>query len=493
MGNRAGKSQSSSEHHLSKDDITVVDMSIAKKAVVATAVGNAMEWFDFGIYSFLAVIMGKVFFPELSGGLQLVYTFATFSAAFLVRPIGGAIFGRLGDRIGRKKVLTIAFVMMALATLSIGLIPSYATIGAAAPILLLLARMVQGFSAGGEYSGAMTFIAESTPDKKRGFLASGLEVGTIIGFSVGAAVVLLLTYTLGEAKMLEWGWRIPFFIAGPTALIGLYFQNHMEETPAFKAMQESTEHHKKEQGSIKDIFAHHWRTILIGMILVWFYNAVNYMVLSYMPAHLNAVLGFGETKGLLILLMVMIATIPIILTMGYLSDRMGGKRVVLGGLTGLILLAIPAFKMIGSGSGGQAFAGLMILAAFLAFFQGAMPALLPSLFFTEVRYGALAITYNISASFLGGTTPLTMTWLDEVTGNHMIPAYYLVGTCLIGVAAMFFVKETSGKSLRGSAPAVESTGEIPAILKNSHQALWWQEEKFQLDKRVEESKTELPA
>lgn len=479
-----------SEHNLRSEDITVVDINVAKKAIFATAIGNAMEWFDFGVYGFLAVIMGKVFFPEMSSGLQLVFTFATFSAAFLVRPIGGMIFGRLGDKIGRKKVLTIAFVMMALATLSIALIPGYATIGPAAPVVLLIARMVQGFSAGGEYSGAMTFIAESTPDKKRGFMASGLEVGTIIGFSVGAGIVTLLTFTLGDAKMLEWGWRIPFFIAGPTAFIGFYFQSHMDETPAFKAMQESTDHHKKEQGSLKNIFAHHWRTIVVGMILVWFYNAVDYMVLSYMPSHLNAVLGYGETKGLFILLLVMIATIPIILLMGYLSDRIGGKRVVISGLIGLILLSIPAFKMIGSGGSGQAFIGLMLLAGFLAFFQGAMPALLPSLFFTEVRYGALAVTYNISASLLGGTTPFTMTWLDEVTGNHMVPAYYLVGTCLIGIVAMIFVKETSGKSLRGSAPAVESKHEIPAVLADPN-ALWWQEEKIKLDEKIEGPKTRL--
>jgi MFS transporter, MHS family, proline/betaine transporter len=479
------------EPNLCKDDITIVNINVAKKAIVATAIGNAMEWFDFGIYSFLAVIMGKVFFPEMSGSLQLVYTFATFSAAFLVRPIGGMIFGRLGDRIGRKKILTIAFVMMALATLSIGLIPGYATAGVMAPVLLLLARMVQGFSAGGEYSGAMTFIAESTPDKKRGFMASGLEVGTIIGFSVGAAIVTLLTYTLGDAKMLAWGWRIPFFIAGPTAFIGFYFQSHMDETPAFKAMQESTNNHKKEQGSIKNIFVHHWRTIINGMILVWFYNAVDYMVLTYMPTHLNAVLHYGETKGLFILLLVMIATIPIILLMGYLSDRIGGKRVVVSGLIGLILLSIPAFKMIGSGAGGQAFAGLMILAAFLAFFQGAMPALLPSLFFTDVRYGGLAVTYNISASLLGGMTPFIMTWLNEATGNHMVPAYYIVGTCLIGIVAMIFVKETSGKSLRGSAPAVENEYEIPAILEDPNEALWWQEERIKLDEKIKGSKIKL--
>ena len=167
---------------LHKDDITLVDSKVARKAVVATGLGNAMEWFDFGIYSYLAATIGKVFFPEMTGSAQLVYTFATFAIAFLVRPVGGMFFGMLGDRLGRKKILAVTLVLMALATLSIGLIPSYSSIGITAPILLLVARLVQGFSTGGEYSGAMTFIAESTPDKKRGIMASGLEVGTLVGY-----------------------------------------------------------------------------------------------------------------------------------------------------------------------------------------------------------------------------------------------------------------------------------------------------------------------
>lgn len=169
-----------------------------------------MEWFDFGIYSYLAVVLGQVFFPEVEGTMQLVYTFATFAVAFLVRPFGGMFFGMLGDRLGRKKILAVTLTLMALATLSIGLIPSYGSIGITATILLLVARLVQGFSTGGEYSGAMTFIAESTPDKKRGFMSSGLEVGTLVGYIGGAGIVTLLTYILGDDAMAAWGWRIPF-------------------------------------------------------------------------------------------------------------------------------------------------------------------------------------------------------------------------------------------------------------------------------------------
>ncbi|MBP1934343.1 glycine betaine/L-proline transporter ProP [Ammoniphilus resinae] len=479
-----------SETQLHKDDITIVDTNVARKAVIATALGNAMEWFDFGIYSYLAVTIGMVFFPALSGPTQLVYTFATFSVAFLVRPLGGLFFGMLGDRLGRKKILSITLVIMALSTLSIGLIPSYASIGITAPILLLVARMVQGFSTGGEYSGAMTFIAESTPDKKRGFMSSGLEVGTLVGFIAGSGLVTLLTFMLGPEKMLAWGWRIPFFIAAPIGLIGLYLRNHLEETPAFKAMEEQEKKNKSQQRTIKTILFYHWPQILKGLIIVFFYNVVDYMVLSYMPSHLNAVLGYGETKGLLLILIVMLIMIPIVLTIGYFSDRIGKKPLIIGGLVGLILLSIPSFKLIGSGSNLQVFFGLMILSVLLAAFLGTMPSLLPSLFFTEVRYGALAITYNISASLFGGTTPLIMAWMIKVTENRMVPAYYLMATCLIGVVAMSFVKETSGRALRGSAPAVEEKHEIADILDEPKEALWWKEEKAKLDERVDEDKQE---
>ncbi|MBO7748538.1 MFS transporter [Paenibacillus sp. MWE-103] len=472
-----------SKPKLRKDDITIVDTKAARKAVVATAVGNAMEWFDFGIYSYLAVTMGKVFFPQLSGSAQLVYTFATFAIAFLVRPFGGWFFGRLGDRLGRKKILTVTLTMMAVATLCIGLIPSYASIGATASVLLLVTRLVQGFSTGGEYSGAMTFIAESTPDKKRGFLSSGLEVGTLVGYIAGSGLVTLLGYLLGPDRMLAWGWRIPFLVAAPIGLIGLYLRNHLEETPAFEAMEQAQDGRHKGM-PLRMLLAAHRKALLIGVVMVFFYNVVDYMVLSYMPSHLTAVLGYGETKGLLLILIVMFIMIPIVLAMGFFSDKVGNKRVIQGGLAGLMVFSLPAFYLIGSGQNGYVFLGLMLLAVFLACFQGTMPSLLPALFFTEVRYGALAITYNLSASLFGGTTPLVMAWLIGRTGNRLVPAYFLIGTAVIGlVVATVWLTETSGRALRGSAPAVEEKREIPEILEEPEEALWWREEQARIEEQ----------
>lgn len=259
-------------------------------------------------------------------------------------------------------------------------------------------------------------------------------------------------------------------------LIGFYLRNHLEETPAFEAMEEARE--ENEPISIKEIFVSYWKTLVIGMVVVFFYNVVNYMVLSYMPSHLSAVLGYGETKGLLLIVIVMVIMIPIVILMGYFGDRIGAKRIVQGGLIGLIFLSLPSFWLIGNGAVGYVFLGLMMLAVFSSTFQGSMPSLLPSLFYTEVRYGALAITYNISASIFGGTTPLLVSWLINRTKDQLVPAYYLIFAGVVGmIVVTYFVKDTSGKSLRGSPPAVAGEHEIEEVLEEPEEALWWREEK----------------
>ncbi|MGG1572074.1 glycine betaine/L-proline transporter ProP [Fictibacillus sp. NRS-1165] len=469
---------------LKREDITVVDKQIAKQSILGTSLGNAMEWFDFGIYSYLAVTIGKVFFPEVDSSAQVIYAFATFAVAFIARPLGGIFFGIMGDRLGRKKVLALTLIMMAIATLAIGLIPGYSTIGIAAPILLLAARLVQGFSTGGEYAGAMTFIAESTPDKKRSVMSSVLEVGTLAGYIAGSGLVTLLTFILGSETMLDWGWRIPFFIAAPLGLIGLYFRSHLEETPAFQAMEEKKEE-KKNRSSFKEIIVNHWRSLLICVGVVLFYNTIVYMVLTYMPSYLSEQLGYGETKGLLLILIVMVIMIPFVLGMGYLGDRIGRNKILIGALILTIVLSVPAFMLAGNENGYNAFFGVLILGCLLTAFQGTLPATLPSLFFTNVRYGSLALTYNLSTSIFGGTTPLIVAWLVKETNNNMIPAYYLMAVCMIGiVVVVFFVKETAGRSLRGSLPAVEDPSEIKEVLKDPEEALWWEKEEPEDDQAL---------
>ncbi|MEV8312696.1 glycine betaine/L-proline transporter ProP [Streptomyces sp. NPDC059900] len=438
-------------------DVTVVDPALVKRAVKAAALGNAMEWFDFGVYSYIAVTLGKVFFPSGNPTAQLLSTFGAFAAAFLIRPLGGMVFGPLGDRIGRQKILALTMIMMAAGTFAIGLIPSYASIGVGAPVLLLIARLVQGFSTGGEYAGASTFIAEYSPDKKRGFLGSWLEFGTLAGYIGGAGLVTLMTALLSTEDLLSWGWRIPFLIAGPMGLIGLYLRMKLEETPAFTA--ELSKAHKNEQSRpkvrLRDMVTGQWKSLLLCMGLVLVFNVTDYMLLSYMPSYLTSELKYDETHGLLVVLAVMALMMCVQPFAGALTDRVGRRPVIAAGCAGFLLLSVPALLLIRQGSLWAIGLGMAALGLLLVCFTASMPSTLPALFPTKVRYGSLSIGFNISVSIFGGTTPLVVTALIGATGNMMMPAYYMMAAAVVGGIAVWFTRESAGRPLPGSLPAVE--------------------------------------
>ncbi|AKA03692.1 glycine betaine/L-proline transporter ProP [Streptomyces noursei] len=446
-------------------EVTVVDPAMVKRAVSAAALGNAMEWFDFGVYSYIAVTLGHVFFPSGNPTAQLLSTFGTFAAAFLVRPLGGMFFGPLGDRIGRQKVLAITMIMMAAGTFAIGLIPSYAMIGVGAPILLLLARLVQGFSTGGEYGGASTFIAEYAPDKKRGFLGSWLEFGTLAGYVGGAGLVTLMTALLSTEDLHSWGWRIPFLIAGPMGIIGLYLRMRLEETPAFAQLEK--EAHAKEKArrevekriGLREMIFGQWRAMLLCVGLVLVFNVTDYMLLSYLPSYLTSELKYDETHGLMVILVVMVAMMCVQPFVGKLSDRFGRRPIIATGCVGFLVLSVPALLLIRQGSLAAVAVGTGILGLLLVCFTAAMPSALPALFPTKVRYGSLSIGFNISVSLFGGTTPLVVTALIGATGNTMVPAYYMMAAAVIGGIAVLLMSETARKPLPGSPPAVETEAE----------------------------------
>ncbi|GAA2309261.1 MFS transporter [Streptomyces caniferus] len=469
---------------LSTEDVTVTDRPAVRKAVSAAALGNTMEWFDFGVYAYLAGTLGKVFFPSSSPGAQVVSAFATFAAAFLVRPLGGLVFGPLGDRIGRKRVLAATMIMMAISTFAVGFLPTYSTIGFAAPILLLICRLVQGFSTGGEYAGATTYIAEYAPDTRRGFLGSWLDFGTFVGYSLGSGLVTLLTAVLGDDGLVDWGWRLPFLVAGPLGLIGLYMRLRLEETPAFQREAEQAHHDAEEavaagggdpveearqsgKGRLKEIFTRHWEAVLICMGLVLLYNVTNYMVTSYLPTFMTETLGQNALTAQLLVLGTMIVVVLSITTVGRTSDRWGRRPVFMAGSAAMIVLAVPAMLLIRGGGILLPAFGCLILGLLLVCFAGTSASTLPALFPTRLRYGALSISFNISVSLFGGTTPLIASALVQATGNDLVPAYYLMVAGVIGLIATFFLHETAGKPLRGSGPMVESEEQAQELVAQS--------------------------
>ncbi|MFG2805840.1 glycine betaine/L-proline transporter ProP [Streptomyces massasporeus] len=434
-------------------DPTVTDPALVRRAVKAAALGNAMEWFDFGVYSYIAVTLGKVFFPSGNPTAQLLSTFGAFAAAFLVRPLGGMVFGPLGDRVGRQKVLALTMIMMAAGTFAIGLIPSYATIGVGAPILLLVARLVQGFSTGGEYAGASTFIAEYAPDKRRGFLGSWLEFGTLAGYIGGAGLVTIMTALLSADDLTSWGWRIPFLIAGPMGIIGLYLRMRLEETPAFAAEAEKAENNRPKT-PLREMVTGQWRALLLCVGLVLVFNVTDYMLLSYMPSYLTGQLHYDETHGLLVVLGVMAVMMIAQPFAGALTDRVGRRPVIATGCAGFLLLSAPALLLIREGSLLAVALGMGALGMLLVCFTASMPSALPALFPTKVRYGSLSIGFNVSVSLFGGTTPLVVTALIGATGNMMMPAYYMMAAAVIGGFAAWRMTESAGRPLPGSAPSV---------------------------------------
>ncbi|NWD45411.1 glycine betaine/L-proline transporter ProP [Pseudomonas yamanorum] len=464
------KSRKKTVNPIGLDDITIVDDAKMRKAITAAALGNAMEWFDFGVYGFVAYVLGKVFFPEASPSVQMIAALATFSVPFLIRPLGGLFFGRLGDKYGRQKVLAATIVIMSLSTFAIGLIPSYDSIGIWAPILLLLAKMAQGFSVGGEYTGASIFVAEYAPDRKRGFLGSWLDFGSIAGFVLGAGVVVLISAVIGEEAFQSWGWRLPFFLALPLGMIGLYLRHALEETPAFQQHVEQLEQGDREglaggpKVSFKEVATKHWRSLMtcVGVVVVT--NVTYYMLLTYMPSYLSHNLHYSENHGVLIIIAIMVGMLFVQPMIGFVSDKIGRKPFILFGSIALFFLAIPAFMLINSGKLGLIFSGLLIIAVVLNFFIGVMASTLPAMFPTHIRYSALASAFNISI-LIAGLTPTAMAWLVETTNNLYMPAYYLMVFAVLGLFTALTMKETANRPLRGAAPAASDIEEAKELLQ----------------------------
>ncbi len=424
-----------------------VDEPTVRKAVGAAAMGNLVEWFDYGIYSYVVVYITLNLIPGGdSGNAGPFYALAIFAVAYLVRPFGGIILGPLGDRIGRKKVLALTIVVMSAASFCIGLLPTYAAIGIAAPILLILLRMVQGFATGGEYGGAAAFIAEYAPDKRRGYYCSFLELGTTGGFVLAAGMVTALEFGLTDEAMASWGWRVPFLIAGPLGLVGLYLRSKLQDTPAFLALEQKKE---VSESPLRDVLTKHRRPILVCVGLVLFYNVAVYTILFYMPSYLTTTTGLDATTALLYILGMMIVIMIVIIPVGALSDRIGRKPLIMTACVGFILLSYPAFLLLDTGTAAGTVGGLAILGLLLVMLLGTMSATLPALFDTDVRYGGFSIGYNISTSLFGGTAPAILALLVQTTGNNASPGIYVAVASLISIVAVVAVAESAGKPLPG--------------------------------------------
>lgn len=430
--------------------------SVLRRAIGASAMGNATEWFDYGVYAYAAVYIQHVFFPSESETTSALSTLLVFAVSFLVRPLGGLVLGPLGDRVGRSRVLAATIIMMASATFLVGVLPGYATIGIWAPILLVVLRMLQGFSTGGEYGGAATFMAEYSPDRKRGFFGSFLEFGTLAGFTLGALIVLGTELVVGKEAMGEWGWRIPFLVGGPLGLVGLYLRSKIEDTPVFNELAESEGTEQEYSSTFKDLWHDHKRPLLALGGLVVALNVTNYTLLAYMPTYLEQKIDMSSTSSLTLIIigqLVMMAVVPF---SGRLSDRLGRKPLWWASLGGLFVAAIPMYLLMAQGF-VPALVGFAVLGLLYVLQLSTISATFPAMFPTHVRFAGFAIAYNLSTALFGGTAPAVNEKLIALTGNELVPAFSMMAACAVGAVALLFVPETARASIRGTGvPGVDT-------------------------------------
>ncbi|MFI0822020.1 MFS transporter [Streptomyces sp. NPDC021098] len=429
-------------------DVVTANRKVVRKATVAGAVGSFVEWYDYGIYGLLVTYLAINIMGEADAG-NLFLTNVGFLVSFVARPFGSVICGYLGDKLGRKGLLATLLVLISAATAGIGLIPSHAAIGVAAPVLLVLLRVLQGFSAGGEVAGAMSFVGEYAPDARRNYMMSFIAVGSFVALMFGSAFSAVLITALGDASMTSWAWRVPFLLAVPLGYVGFYIRRRLEETPHFKALREQN---TVARNPLRDAFTspRHLKAIVLTIFLPALNGPGYYLLFVYMPTYLKSSLGehnFSMLRALTVTAFSLVAIVICIPLMARLSDRIGRKPVLAGSAVASAAVSYPMFRLIATGDFGLACLGTVVLAIAFSGHAAVVHTMLAEMFPTTVRYSAYSIGFSVSTIIFGGSAPLVMTELINSTGSNLIPAYASIITALITLATVAFLRETKGQPL----------------------------------------------
>ncbi|MEE8728347.1 MAG: MFS transporter [Rahnella inusitata] len=422
----------------------VASASQSRRALVAGSVGNFIEWYEFGVYGYLAtLIAGNFFTLEGQTGLTgLLLTYASFALAFFCRPIGAIIFGRIGDRIGRKPTLIAVVLLMTVATAIIGLLPTYAQIGVAAPLLLTLMRMFQGLFAGGEFGGAVSLMTEFAPKGKRGIYGAWQSFTVSLGLLTGVGLVAILVQTLPDAQMKEWGWRIPFLLALPMGLVALWLRLKLDETPSFVASKKPEVKAQKTAAEKASAVATAKAIALgIGRMMGW--SAGGYTFLVVMPSYLQTSLHATFLQALVATVLANVGFAIAILPSGWLSDKIGRKKVMMAAVLAVIILSFPLLHLLQNPDSSLLVKGVAVLiaGATIGMIAGPGPAMLAEMFPTRVRYTGLGLSYSLSNAVFSGCAGLIITGLIKETGNLDIPAYYVVATCIVSLFALMTLRK----------------------------------------------------
>lgn len=428
-----------------------------RKAVLAGVIGNYTEQYEFGVYAAMSAVLAQVFFPAENALLGQLSVFAGLALGFLIRPLGGFIFGRMGDRVGRKKILSLTIIIMGFLTAAIGILPTYAAIGMVAPILLLILRMGQGLAAGGEYAGAVAFVVEYGPSTQRAKYTSFVSISVFAGLLTGTGLVFALSALLGQQGMLDWGWRIPFLIALPLTIAGFYLRRNVEDTPEFQRQQERIEQAKLTSEempatTISETLRTQWKPILIFSGFAMTNAVLSYTWTAYIPAYLQNKSVEGEPLSLGLSVastsIALLVLLPLLYLSGRLSDRIGRKKMLIAGCVTPLVVVPLAFSIISARTFESALVGQLLYLIPIFFIAVSVTVCLAEMFPTRMRYTAGSIAFNLAFCIFAGTAPFIATALVGATGSIMSVAIYVCVVSAVSlVVVLRFFKETYRKDL----------------------------------------------
>ncbi len=430
----------------SAEDVPARPSRESARVIRAAVLGTIVEYYDFGIYGYMATMIALHFFVADDPNAALLNTFAAFAVAFFLRVPGGIFFGHIGDKYGRKRALTWTILLMSLATAGIGLLPSYATIGIWATALLVLCRCLQGFAAGGELSGANAFVSEHAPRQWRAFQTSFVNTGTYLGALFASLVALLITSTVDEQTIRDWAWRIPFLLSVPIGEIGLYIRSQLHETEQFTEAQED-DNVDNPKFPIGQVLTNAWREIILVICLGALIVGGYYVCSVYAASYLQTEGGHSANFAFLSTCVALVAAVISLPIAGYVGDRIGRRPIFFFGSAAAGLFAVPAFMMMRDADPLLALLSQALLTFLIGLVNGVSFSTYAELFRARYRYSGIAFSNNFTNMTMGGTAPFIATWLIGQTGNSLAPAAYLIFTAVLTFGATFFLRETRGVEL----------------------------------------------
>jgi MHS family proline/betaine transporter-like MFS transporter len=430
--------------------VSTVDAGVpahVKRNTIGGVVGNVLEWYDFAIFGYFAPIIGAQFFPAENQVAALINAFGVFAAGYMMRPLGGLVFGHLGDRLGRKRALQLSVLLMAIPTTLLGLLPTYASIGIGAPIALVALRLLQGVSVGGELIGSISFITEIAPANRRGLYGSWTLFSAVGGIMVGSFLATVMHTVFDPATLSAWGWRLPFLAGFAIGGFGLWMREGMVESPDFEKLEEAGG--VAERPVSEALRRHPGRIFHIGALVVM-QGGGFYMLFVWWPTYLSHLVQPAVSHALLVNTISMGLLVVLVPLAGLASDLWGRKPVLAAGLGGFVLLAYPLFVVTDHGLLLPALGAQLVFAVLMAATLGPAPATMVEMFPTRTRFSGIAIGYNVSLALFGGTAPLVCTWLISRTGDVAAPAYYLIAMGVISLTAVLMLRPASGEASQHS-------------------------------------------